>query len=128
MADGIRERVIRFLAAELGIKANRIRADTRLFHDLGCDGDDAVELVEHFTRTFDVTLTNFSFARHFGSEAAYNPLVYLYMRLRGRSGCGRFRLRWKIWWPLQRINAYEVPSELQSNKRMQLSAFHVQGT
>jgi acyl carrier protein len=82
MADGIRERVIRFLADQLGIEANRFRAETRLFHDLGCDGDDAAELVEHFTRTFDVTLTNFSLARHFGSEAAYNPLVYLYMRLR----------------------------------------------
>ena len=44
--------------------------ETTLFHDLGIDGDDAVEFFEEFGTTFGVDLTDFNIENHFGSEAS----------------------------------------------------------
>jgi len=58
-------------------------------HDLGCDGDDARDLLDRFATEFLVDLSDFTFDRHFGLEAAFNPLLYVYLRLR-RSARLRF--------------------------------------
>ena len=81
MTDDVSERVVAFLASELGVRPSRLQPEIRLFHDLGCDGDDADELISRFAGQFAVDLTGFDFGSHFGPEAAFNPFVYLYLRL-----------------------------------------------
>jgi hypothetical protein len=81
MADEIQERVVQFLAQEFAVRPARLAPETRLFHDLGCDGDDAAELLERFTAAFGARCDGFVFDWHFGPEAALNPFLYLYWRL-----------------------------------------------
>jgi hypothetical protein len=80
MAD-ISGEVCRFVADELGVATARLAPATRLFHDLGCDGDDAYELFHNFRNRFEVDLTGFRLSDHFGPEAAFNPFLYLYWRI-----------------------------------------------
>lgn len=48
MIDRLGERVRAFVAEELSVPLATMRPETRLNHDLGCDGDDAVELLEYY--------------------------------------------------------------------------------
>jgi len=82
MIDDLEPQVREFVARELGVNQARITATTRLNHDLGCDGDDARELLEQFAGQFSVDLSGFELGRHFGPEAAFNPVLYVYWRLR----------------------------------------------
>ena len=66
---------------ELGAADTDIHSDTSLFHDLGTDGMDGEQFMEAYARRFDVDLANFEFSLHFGPEAAFNPLLYIYWRL-----------------------------------------------
>jgi hypothetical protein len=42
---------------ETGLDPARIRLDSRLLHDLGIDGEEAVVLFEKFSREFGVDIT-----------------------------------------------------------------------
>jgi acyl carrier protein len=55
--DRLGERVRAFVAEELSVALATILPDTRLNHDLGCDGDDAVELLEAFGSRFGVDIS-----------------------------------------------------------------------
>ena len=70
--------VSQFVSEELGVPATRIKPETRLLHDLGVDGDDAGDLLQHFSARFHVDLSAFRFSWHFGPEAGWSPLYFLY--------------------------------------------------
>ncbi|SDP18111.1 Protein of unknown function [Filomicrobium insigne] len=61
------ERLLKFVREETRTRKN-ISGDTDIAHDLGVDGDDALEFMLAFQREFNVDLSNFRFNLHFGSE------------------------------------------------------------
>ena len=73
-----------FVSREIGVPVARLKPESRLLHDLGVDGDDAGDLFQHFSARFHVDISAFQFARHFGPEAGFNPLHFIYCRLFAR--------------------------------------------
>lgn len=78
----IEERIVAFIAAELGIKPNCVALTSRISQDLGCDGDDAVELCEKFGEKFHVDLTALGkhWDEHFlpeGGLTSLGPLILI---------------------------------------------------
>jgi hypothetical protein len=58
--------------------------------DLGVDGDDAVELMEEFSKRFDVDLETFHIGEYFGCEGLpprflFDWLIIIFKRLLGKS-------------------------------------------
>jgi hypothetical protein len=84
-ARNVETAVIAFVAAELNEKEERLRLTTRLWHDLGVDGDDADEFMQAFAERFAVDLTGFEFERHFSDDGGLNPLAYLWTKWRNPS-------------------------------------------
>jgi acyl carrier protein len=80
-SDRLTEDVKAFIASELSVKLDRLTLASRLMHDLHIDGADGWELVEAFAQKFDVDISEFEPARHFGPEAGRNPISYLTYRI-----------------------------------------------
>jgi hypothetical protein len=80
--DGMEYAVLSFVSAELGIKEEQLRLSTRLWHDLGIEGDDAETFFAAFAERFQVDLSEFDYEKHFGEEVGVNPLLYLWWKLR----------------------------------------------
>lgn len=72
------ERIAKLVASFVRCKRERIKPDTRLFHDLNVDGLDALNLMQKVETEFSVDMTEFVFSRHFGAEVAWNPLAWIY--------------------------------------------------
>jgi hypothetical protein len=72
----LEQRIIAFTAKERGMKPDRIHLSSRLSHDLGMEGDDAVEFFEKFSKEFDVDLVRLGdhWHLHFGPEGSAPPL------------------------------------------------------
>jgi hypothetical protein len=79
--DELETAVIALIAGECCVRSERLTPSTRILHDLGWDGDDAADLLRRFAQAFDVDASAFRFQRHFGPEAPFHPLSYLYLRL-----------------------------------------------
>jgi hypothetical protein len=67
-----------FVAAQLGVRREALEAGTRLVQDLGCDGDDFVELMDAFFERYSVDPAGFRYGDHAGAEGldllgALNP-------------------------------------------------------
>jgi hypothetical protein len=56
MEASLQERVLAFVSEQTGVKPEKIRPATTLSHDLGIEGDDAVEFFEKFHTKFAVDL------------------------------------------------------------------------
>jgi acyl carrier protein len=56
MNDSIEERVYALVAKERGVKREKLTPNSTLSHDLGMEGDDAVEFFEKFAKEFSVDL------------------------------------------------------------------------
>ena len=69
--------VRKFVASERSIPADNVTLEKSLFHDLGIDGDDAVELINRFAIRFNVNLEGFCFRKYFGPEGAPGPITFL---------------------------------------------------
>lgn len=54
MHDSIEDRVYAFVADELGVKRETLTPSSTLSHNLGMEGDDAVEFFERFAKTFSL--------------------------------------------------------------------------
>jgi len=67
--------VISFISELLSAKS--LSLETRIGEDLGVDGDDAVELLEEYSKRFSVDISNFSFDDYFGPEVGFNPFYFL---------------------------------------------------
>jgi acyl carrier protein len=78
-APELEKRIIEFAASQTGLDPAKIRLDSRLLHDLGMDGDDAVEFFENFSREFgvDITVLNEDWDRHFGPEGGASPILLI---------------------------------------------------
>jgi hypothetical protein len=61
--------------------AKVINPESRIFHDFKIDGTDAYELMVALEKKFDVDMANFTFVRHFGPEAPFNPFIWIYWML-----------------------------------------------
>jgi acyl carrier protein len=75
--DDLERRVMAFLSKQLGVRPAKLRADARLMQDLGVDGDDGWELLNSFSREFDVDVSELQPTLHFGPEAPFNPFLFL---------------------------------------------------
>jgi acyl carrier protein len=66
----IEQSVVGFVAEETGYNPKRLALDSRLAHDIGVDGDDAVELFQKFEKRYEVDLTSLyeHWDQHFGPE------------------------------------------------------------
>lgn len=67
--------VIQFVSENIGCDPSRLTPDTRLFEDLGIDGDDAEDLMRDFASHFTVDLTGYEHLQHFGPEAGWSPIA-----------------------------------------------------
>ncbi|MCX2800793.1 DUF1493 family protein [Microbulbifer thermotolerans] len=81
----IKARVIDFLSNETAISASKINLSTRLFHDLGIDGEDAMDLISEFSKSYEVDVSNFQYSEYFGNEGAASPFSLIKMILNCRT-------------------------------------------
>jgi acyl carrier protein len=61
-------KVIYFLSEFSGFQVNQINLKTELNKDLGIDGDDAIELINLFSKNFNVKIDSFDFKKRFNPE------------------------------------------------------------
>lgn len=73
---GIEKSVRDFVAAARSTSVEKVTLDKSLFHDLGVDGEDAVDLMNGFAVEFNVSLEGFDFQKYFGAEAASGPMAF----------------------------------------------------
>jgi acyl carrier protein len=76
----IEDEVFDFVAAQRGMKREKLKLSDQLLVDLGMDGDDAVEFFEKFEKKFEVNLTYLQehWSEYFGPEgiAGSGPLLF----------------------------------------------------
>ena len=73
---------VRQLAAQYsGRKIEAIGPDTRVFHDLGLDGDDAEEFLTDYCARHGLPVQSFPFSRFFGWEIGAGPRHFLCVKL-----------------------------------------------
>ena len=88
MASRLAPELLEFVAHELRVQPSRLRATTSL-RELGVDGDDGIELLAAFATRFSVNLSGFDASLHFGPEAGFSPIAWLWLSINGT----RSRLR-----------------------------------
>ena len=72
-----KEQVISFVKDKLWEPKGGLTLESRLFHDLGVDGDDGVDFLIAYCEKFDVPVTDIQFNMHFGSEAGATPFTFI---------------------------------------------------
>ncbi len=77
-----RASVIAYICDMSSCNAGAVTEDARLGADLGIDGDDAVDLIEGFSREFSVDVSSLNLSECFGPEAGANPWTVLRSVLR----------------------------------------------
>ena len=79
----MKEEIIQFVSTETRVPIKKLSLETRLFHDIGLDGDDARELLDKFSHQFNVDISGLELDLYFGPEAGFNPFSFLLSRLLG---------------------------------------------
>lgn len=75
---GLTSTIIGFVARKTRIPPEQISEDSALLHDLGVDGDDAIEFLSDFCVEFGVDVGDIKFGRYFNHESSFlNPLWFL---------------------------------------------------
>ena len=82
--DDIYARIKGLVVDHTRVREAVLTPQSRLFQDLGMDGYDAEEFLTAYATEFGVDMAGFRFDDHFGPEAAFNPLVYLWWALFNR--------------------------------------------
>ena len=85
-----------FVAASCGVEQGRVQPETRLYEDLGVNGDDSDDLLREFAAKFHVDLAGYDHGAHFTGEGMWpwDPLVLLWRVVRhGRLSVERIPLR-----------------------------------
>jgi hypothetical protein len=78
-----REKVIGWIAEWRRVPRDRLTSDTKLNYDLGIDGDDAQELLQHLANKSGVSFAKFQYVRFFGPEGMpWRDLIDLITRKR----------------------------------------------
>ena len=57
-----------FITSETGFSEDKTSMKTRLYHDIGLDGDEAEEFIKAFAEAFNVDMKGFEFYRYFNKE------------------------------------------------------------
>jgi hypothetical protein len=70
MTSEVQVEIMKFLVEEFGIRRSKLNPSSRLLHDLGIDGDDAVELFEKIHQRYGTDFTGLyqSWHAYFGYE------------------------------------------------------------
>lgn len=71
--------VLDFLSNTLKKPKSKIHLSDSIFHDLGVDGDDAIDLIRDYSERFNVSLDDFKINDYFGSEGS--SLIHLVIEL-----------------------------------------------
>lgn len=66
--NNIRERIIRLITHQIGVREAEVLDDADINRDLGCSGDDFSELMEAFAKEFQVDITGYSWYFHTEEE------------------------------------------------------------
>lgn len=103
----IYDRVLSVIAKNRGLKKKDIQPQARLFHDLGCDGMDADDLLASLRDEFAIDFSDFVFTRHFGPEVGFNPIAWLYWLLFERDKLNARGTAWKKI-PITVMDLYEA--------------------
>jgi acyl carrier protein len=61
-------KAIELVHDQMGFSKRKLTPQTRLFHDLAIDGDDAVELLMALNEQYGVSCEDFNFSNYFGAE------------------------------------------------------------
>lgn len=64
-----------------GISPKDIKLDSGISEELKLDGDDAIELLQEYSRTFDVDISRFPYQAYFCSEG-FNPFAIIWNLIR----------------------------------------------
>ena len=75
----IDQAVIDFISRAAAVKPERISPNSTLCGDLGIDGADGWELMEQFSKEFNVDLTGFDSNKNFSAEGCFPPLTLLFL-------------------------------------------------
>jgi acyl carrier protein len=68
--------VLNVLARKTGADANKISMESRLLHDLGLDGDDAIEAIQEISDKCSIDIAGFSPTEYFRSEPSLLSLLW----------------------------------------------------
>jgi hypothetical protein len=77
----ITERVRMLVCRKAGLKAEAVRPESRLLHDLGITGGDADDLILEFADDLSVDMSSFPFQRYFTGEPGFLHLLWV-LRIR----------------------------------------------
>jgi acyl carrier protein len=69
--ERLEERLTKWIAGFLRVAPGKITQSTSINLDLGVDGDDGVELISSFGKTFAVDVSDFPYSKYFGPEASH---------------------------------------------------------
>ncbi len=71
----VEDNILDFLSVFCAVHREVISLDSEVVKHLKMEGDDAVELIDTFSKKFDVDMSSFEKADYFISEASFNPIV-----------------------------------------------------
>ena len=77
--------VVDFLSDELSVNKEKLSPHSRIFHDLGVDGEDGVDLLNAYSKKFNVDISDFPYSAYFGDEGTISPFGFLARLLKGRT-------------------------------------------
>lgn len=79
------QKIIDFLSRELCVKKESLSLHSRIFHDLGVDGADGIDLINAYSEKFNVDIGDFPYSEYFGNEGAISPFSLVSRLLMGRT-------------------------------------------
>ena len=71
------DQLVKFLSNEMSVGIERISLDSRIAQDFGVDGDDGVELLDNYSKKFNVDLSQFNYDEYFGPEGSLTPFSFI---------------------------------------------------
>lgn len=77
----IQKEVVLFLSNFCGIRHDLINPDSNIATDLNIEGDDAVDLLNEFSRRFSVDITSININEYFVPESYFNPLTVIWEKI-----------------------------------------------
>jgi hypothetical protein len=71
------EDIYNLIAQECAVIESDLKPNTDIFEELGVVGDDFSELIEEYSKQFDVRMESYRWYFH-GNDEGYNPLAYIF--------------------------------------------------
>ena len=90
--DELKTNVLNLIEKLTKIKSCNLSLEMSLFHDLGLDGEDAMQLIQEYSKEFNVDIQDFCFDEYFGNEGAISPFGLITMMFSNRLKVDKKRL------------------------------------